>query len=152
MKTSIHYRPMNERKDLDGLVRLIRTELLPLSYSTETDDPTVIRSLPGRFRDGRTIVAVAGKKGEPAGFVHYQFLQGILHIDMLAVHRDCRNAGVGGSLMKQAEAAGAAEGCVLALLFVDDANDKARRFYERIGYEPVRHHESYKVTELLKPL
>ena len=95
----VHYRPMSTRFTvLRELVRLIRTELIPLSYSVHPEDEAVIRTLPERFREGQTIVAALAKRSAPVGFVHFQNVQGMLHIDMLVVHPDCQNARQSGAL------------------------------------------------------
>ena len=44
--------------------------------------------------------------------------------------------GVGAALMRQALADMRARGYRAALLWVLDANDRARRFYERFGWQP----------------
>ncbi|OXM17238.1 GNAT family N-acetyltransferase [Paenibacillus herberti] len=138
--------------DMQELVRLIRTELIPMSYTVSPDDATVIAGLPDRFRSGATIVASPKNGGKLLGFIHYGQLQGMLHIDMLVVNPQHRRSGIGLKLLKQAEQNGKYARNLMSVLYVDDVNEKARRFYTREGYEPVRHHPELKVTLFTKPL
>ncbi|QJC51302.1 GNAT family N-acetyltransferase [Paenibacillus albicereus] len=137
--------------DLPTLVRLIRTELMPMSHTVSPDDPVVLAGLPERFDSGRTIVA-APEVGSPIGFVHFGEIHGLLHIDMLVVDPLSRGTGIGLELMRRAEREGTLHGSLMAVLFVDDVNEKARRFYAREGYEPVRHFPDLKVTQWTKSL
>ncbi|MGN7456450.1 GNAT family N-acetyltransferase [Paenibacillus pasadenensis] len=137
--------------DLPTLIRLIRTELMPMSHTVSPDDPAVLAELPDRFDSGRTIVA-APEGGPPLGFVHFGQIHSLLHIDMLVVDPASRKHGIGLELMRRAEREGTLGGSLMAVLFVDDVNEKARRFYAREGYEPVRHFPDLKVTQWTKPL
>lgn len=148
---SIYYRSL-DNSDLPELVKLIQTELIPMSYTVSPDDASVIAGLPDRLRSGETIVAALSKRGKTLGFVHFSLMQGILHIDMLVIHPQSRKHGIGKELMRLAEQRGRIAGSVMSVLYVDDVNEKARRFYIREGYESVRHFPELKVTMWTKPL
>ena len=134
------------------LVRLIRTELIPLSHTARPLDAHMIRELPKRFRTGVTYVAARTKKGPPVAFVHFYTLGNQLYIDMLVTHPEHRGQSWGTTLVAYAEAYGQAHQCHVARLFVDRINTRAHRFYNRFGYATFRYIPELRCYELLKPL
>ena len=64
--------------------------------------------------------------------VEHQGLMG--EIDEFFVLPEARSRGLGGALLKAAETALTAQGCVRLQLQLGVANDAARAFYERRGY------------------
>lgn len=139
-------------QDDPELVRLIRTELIPLSASARPLDAHMVRELPLRFRWGTTYVATRTKQGPPVAFIHFVTMDGLLLIDMLACHSSYRGYGFGTALMEQAEAYGQARECSVAGLFADSSNGTALRFYGKRGYTIVRYVPEWQVYELVKPL
>lgn len=142
----------NPRTDDAELIRLIRTELLPISHTARPLDAQIVRELPKRFRSGMTYVASLSKNSAPIGFVHCEIIGEVLYVDMLATNPDHRNRRWGKRLMAQGEAYGAAHQCKAARLFVDAVNDKARHFYVKLGYTIVHYHQDLRCYELIKPL
>lgn len=142
----------NPRTDDAELVRLIRSELLPISHTARPLDARLVRELPNRFRSGVTYVASLSKTSPPVAFVHCELMGEILYVDMLVTHPDHRNRMWGKRLMAQGEALGQAHGCKTARLFVDSVNDKARHFYNKLGYVTVLYHRELRCFELMKPL
>ena len=71
---------------------------------------------------------------------------------MLAVSRELQGKGWGIALMEKAEADARAKGCSISNLFVDAVNPKARMFYARRGYVPVRYAEEVGCFHLSKYL
>jgi [ribosomal protein S18]-alanine N-acetyltransferase len=80
--------------------------------------------------------------GEMVGFV-------IVHVEHIATGRrayvvtldvaaECRQRGLGGRLMREAEACAAAAGARWMQLHVFTGNAAAIRFYERLGYQRLR--------------
>lgn len=57
------------------------------------------------------------------------------HLDVLAVARRSEGRGVGLQLIRAAEAAAVARGATCMTLHVIDSNGRARRLYERAGYQ-----------------
>lgn len=53
----------------------------------------------------------------------------------LAVHQDCRDLGIGSTLMEELERRLRAKGCIKYYLLVTYENDQAIRFYEKRGWE-----------------
>ncbi|MBD2867691.1 GNAT family N-acetyltransferase [Paenibacillus arenilitoris] len=145
-------RTYDPRRDEAELVRLIRTELIPLSHSVHQLDAQVVRELPRRFRSGVTYVASLSSKSPPVGFIHFEIMGDVLYLDMMVTHPDHRNRGWGKKLMACSEAYGKARLCSVARLFVDQINTKAHHLYAKLGYETVRYHPGLRCYELLKPL
>ena len=96
--------------------------------------------LPDATPDRRTLL-VAELDGRPAGFaflepaVDYFTGQADGHIGMVAVADTAEGKGVGAALMRAAEDWARRNGYPRLHLNVFAANDRARRIYERTGYE-----------------
>lgn len=139
-------------QDDTELVRLIRTELIPMSATARPLDARMVRELPHRFRWGVTYVATRSKQGPPVAFVHFVADGGQLLIDMLATDSAHQRLGIGSLLMAHAEAYALARDCGSARLYVDACNVKAHRFYGKLGYAWNRYIPEWHVHELTKPL
>ena len=74
----------------------------------------------------------------PAMFVPLQELEneapGTWYVNVLATYPEYRNRGLGGGLLSQADAIAQETGRKGLSIIVSDANDGARRLYERCGY------------------
>lgn len=140
------------RYDEAEVVRLIRTELIPLSHSVHQLDAQTIRELPKRFRRGVTYVASLSKKSAPVAFIHFEVMDEVLYLDMMVTHPDHRNRQWGRKLIAQSEAYGQAHQCKVARLFVDQINAKAHQLYNKLGYENVLYHPELRCYEMLKLL
>jgi ribosomal protein S18 acetylase RimI-like enzyme len=140
------------RLDEAEVVRLIRTELIPLSHTVHQQDAQTIRELPKRFRRGITYVASLSKKSPPISFIHFEVMGEVLYLDMMVTHPVHRNRQWGRKLMAHSEAYGQAQHCKVARLFVDKVNDKAHHFYNKLGYITVHYYPELRCYELLKPL
>ncbi|MDJ0759521.1 MAG: GNAT family N-acetyltransferase [Woeseiaceae bacterium] len=75
----------------------------------------------------------------PAMFVPLQQLEDLAlstwYVNVLAAYPDSRGKGFGGDLLAIAESLAIQAGCVGLSIIVSDANEGARRLYERNGYE-----------------
>lgn len=140
------------RTDEAELVRLIRTELIPLSHTVHQHDAQTIRELPKRFRRGVTYVASLSKKSAPVAFIHFEVMGEVLYLDMMVTHPEHRNRQWGRKLIAHSEAYGQAQQCKVARLFVDQVNAKAHHLYNKLGYNTVRYLPELRCYELLKPL
>jgi ribosomal protein S18 acetylase RimI-like enzyme len=140
------------RTDDAEIIRLIKTELIPLSYTSHPRDAQTIREIPKRLRRGVTFVASRTKTSTPLGFVHLYIVGDMLLHDMLAVHPHHRGKQIGTLLLAHAEAYGRSHKCREARLFVDDNNERAHRLYARLGYETVRYYPDVRCYELVKTL
>ena len=90
-------------------------------------------------------VLVATVDGEPVGFVTFAVETGVYEQDVrrglvenLYVVPERRGEGVGTSLLESAEDRLRERGCDALFLEMLTANEGARRFYRRAGYEPHR--------------
>jgi len=95
----------------------------------------------GRLAGERRTLLIAELDGRPAGFtflepaVDYFTGQADGHIGMVAVADTAEGKGVGAALMRAAEDWARRHGYPRLHLNVFAANDRARRIYERTGYE-----------------
>lgn len=120
-------------RDDRSILDLIRSELLPYTKRTMPGVTLDRRTLTKRLSGDTTYVFVRNGV-QPIGFVSCLIRGRKLNIDMIAVDRQAQGKGLGSQLMKTAERFGRRHGCDQAVLYVDQANRKAQRFYERKGY------------------
>ena len=76
----------------------------------------------------------------------------VLFVDLLAVDSRYQNRQWGTELMKRAERYARRRGCEVSHLFVDEANVRGIRFYQRNGYQVVSHAKALKAYHMRKPL
>ncbi|HUV71918.1 MAG TPA: GNAT family N-acetyltransferase [Clostridia bacterium] len=99
------------------------------------------------FTDENTVIFVAEEKGDLLGLVHI-FIQEVRSvpilrprklavIDNLVVKKEFRKKGIGKQLMKEAEAWAKNKKASLIELNVWEFNQKARTFYQKIGFETI---------------
>ena len=84
-------------------------------------------------------VWIAERDGTPAGCLHVLastdfFGRPHAHVSVLATSRAAEGSGVARALMEYAERWARARGFALLTLNVFDANERARRFYDRAGF------------------
>lgn len=138
--------------DLHGIVRLVRTQLVPLSPWAHPRDGRLRDEIEDRLRAGYTLVAAKSRFSEPFGFLHLVVQDSSLFIDLLAVDPDQQNRHWGTELMKRAEEFGRANGCRTAYLYVDEGNYRGQRFYKRRGYvitQYVKELHCYRMEKLI---
>ncbi|GKU75909.1 GNAT family N-acetyltransferase [Paenibacillus sp. L3-i20] len=145
-------RARKSRTDDNELVRLVRTELIPMSYTTRPHDAHTIGEIPKQFRRGVTYVATRSKFGPPVAFVHFEVIEATLSVDMLVTHPEHRGFRFGTTLMAHAEAYGRAHHCHIVRLLIDRINTRAQHFYHKLGYQTVQFYPDLQCYELQKPL
>lgn len=136
--------------DEAAIVRLVRTELVPLSTRPYMRGSKLRQEMSERLRRGETLVATRSARSDPFAFVHMEFRGTTLFIDLLAVEASEQNRRWGTVLMLEAERHGMSRGCREVRLFVDEKNTRGRRFYEKLGYSVVRHLPGAYCYELIK--
>lgn len=151
MAVSVTIRPRSPRQDDNAILQLIRDEIIPYSFLYSLQDAPTQDELRKRLNLGATYAAVFPSTSQPYGFVHAVAQGPLLYVDLLAVLPSCRKRGAGRRLMEEAESYGIASGCQQALLFVDEGNDAARRFYERLGYRVTGFSDRVRCYEMRKP-
>jgi GNAT superfamily N-acetyltransferase len=65
----------------------------------------------------------------------------VVHLMAMWVHPKIRGSGAGNELVSAVLAWARSEGAKLVRLKVISGNDRARHFYERMGFSPTGHHE-----------
>lgn len=140
------------RTDEPEIIRLIKAELIPLSYTASPRDAQTIRELPARLREGITLVSSRTKTSIPLGFIHFYIKDDLLLYDMLAVHPQHRGKKTGTMLMAYAENYGRSKNCTLARLYVDNGNPRAQRLYAELGFQTVNYHMGLRCYEMIKVL
>ncbi|WP_165822323.1 GNAT family N-acetyltransferase [Paenibacillus montanisoli] len=138
------------RTDDDEIIRLIKKELIPLSYSASPRDAQTIRELPKRLSDGTSLVYSRTKRSIPLGFIHYYLRGDTLLYDMLVVHPQHRDKKIGTRLLAKAEEEAKAKGCRIGRLFVDLGNPRAQRLYTRLGFQTIRYIHEVRCYEMIK--
>lgn len=92
--------------------------------------------------EGQVVLAARSGDGERLGFIHvhsavdYFTHETHSHVSDLAITREAEGRGVGRALMTAAESWASSRGHRLLTLNVFDANHRARRLYDRLGYTP----------------
>ncbi len=138
--------------DEASIVRLVQTQLLPISRFSGLRGRHLRRDISKRLKRGSTLVAAKSPQSEPFGFLHMEIRKPVLFIDLLAVDGAEQNRSWGTLMMGTAEIFGAGQGCTEVRLFVDDINGRGLRFYAKLGYSVVRHVPEASCYELRKPL
>jgi ribosomal protein S18 acetylase RimI-like enzyme len=139
-------------KDGDGMIRkrntylddraildLIRRELIPLNPPEFQTGDFSDKKLLSRLARGTTYVWSDRQRRPALAFITMIPTGSTLFIDLLAVNRRRRGAGIGGALLLYAQKYGRERGCRRMQLHVNDTNDKGIRFYLKNGMGIVRH-------------
>ena len=115
-----------------------RTHILPERNRTQIRD-----TLHRHAQSGGAFVARVD--GDIAGFVTFEFANDAFDTDVergivqnLYVRPERRNDGIGRALLDRAESELTENGADVVAVETMAANDDARRFYRRLGYEPHR--------------
>ncbi|MDR0267378.1 GNAT family N-acetyltransferase [Paenibacillus sp.] len=146
----IRYRRPTE--DDASIIRLIDSQLVPLSHLTPAQLEAVRRDIPKRLSHGVTLIACQRYEDNPLGFVHF-FLHGeLLYIDMLAVAPESQRKRWGNMLMAHAEKFAASRGCKRSKVMVDVGNANGLSFYQKLGYAMVQYYTQSQCHELDKTL
>jgi ribosomal protein S18 acetylase RimI-like enzyme len=136
-------------RDDRTILQLIRSELLPYTKRT-LPDVTLDPSTLAERLDGDTTYVLVRNGTQPIGFVSCLIRGKTLNIDMIAVDKRAQGKGLGSRLMSTAERFGIRRGCDNVVLYVDQANRGAQRFYEKKGYvihSYVAKYECYEMTK-----
>lgn len=83
----------------------------------------------------KDFVFKAVENGKIVGTIYGKFAAGVLYIDDLIVTKDKRSLGIGRKLMQKTEDFGLQLKAHKAYLITGEDWDKARGFYEKLGYK-----------------
>lgn len=141
-------RPLTDDK---RIISMVKNQLYTLTLQSFPDLKFDEKMVKQRLKDGVTFVAV--RRASPVkGFITCIAKNGILYLDMLAVHPSAQRKGWGTRLMRRAENYGIARGCKHATLYVDEQNEKGQAFYKRLGYREDRYEPQIKCYLYFKGL
>jgi GNAT superfamily N-acetyltransferase len=105
-------------------------------------DARVVRAFFEKPPEGTALLVAESAAGEPLGFLFLETLRDYFvgeqhgHVGILAVAEPAEGRGVGGALMRAAEAWARKRGYRRLTLNVFDGNTRARAVYAHLGYEP----------------
>lgn len=146
----IRYR--KPKQDDAFILKLIDSQLVPLSHLNATQLEAVRKDIPKRLGRGITLIACQNVEDHPVGFVHFILHGDLLYIDMLAVAPESQRKRWGNTLMFHAEKFAASRGCKRSKVMVDAGNASGLSFYQKLGYVMVRYHTQNQCHELEKNL
>ena len=126
------------KKDDGAIYLMIIRELVPQSQTKIPKRELTPRAIIRRLNRNMTYVWAKGDR-KPMGFISFKTERGTLKIDMIAVSSREQGRGVGSELLLAAERYGIGRRCREALLFVDDTNVRAQKFYQSKGYQLVQY-------------
>jgi len=152
MSTKTIIRNCRPRTDHPEIIRLIYTELMPLSHTADPHDPKQTSELPKRLSKGSTFVVSHTETSKPLGFLHLYLNGQIAFFDMLAIHPAHRGKRLGQMLMSFGEAYARSQHCTRARLFIDDGNSSAYRLYTKLGYTITGYYPTLRCYEMQKAI
>ena len=88
------------------------------------------------FRDNEDLIYVAEYKNDVVAFLSIEVYrdEDYIYLDDLSVSEECRNKGIGTSLIHAAEKYAEEIGITKMVLHVEKTNEDAYRLYSRLGY------------------
>lgn len=113
-----------------------------LGLSSPTD-AEIGKFLPECFADPLIEFACAYREGEPAGYAHTRYHTSLwssgiaAHLEDLFVVESARGSGLGRALIEFAIGRARMRGARFLSLQTNENNTGGRRFYERVGFEPM---------------
>jgi ribosomal protein S18 acetylase RimI-like enzyme len=144
-------RRRKRKMDDRAIHRMIMNELIPYTGMEVSKKETTLQAISRRLNQRKTyVMTCSGVK--PCGFVSFDVKSRRLLIDMIAMNRGSQGKGLGGRLLAAAERYGKRRKCMEAILFVDESNPGAQRFYDRKGYEVTEYLPEIQCYRLAKQL
>ena len=136
------------RDDVPAVVALLQDD--PLGATRESRDlDRYFAAFDAILREPGNAVIVGEAEGRVVATYQLTFISGLsrnatrrAQVESVRVAANLRGGGVGRAMMADAEARARAAGCGLVQLTTDAGRDRARRFYDRLGY--VASHVGYK--------
>ena len=131
------------KRDDRHIFSMIQEALVPYTRRSFPDFKLKRKEVHYRLSKARTW-CIRPDKRHCRGFISYIVRGKQLWIDMLAIDRQYRRKGWGAKLLDQAERRARLNSCSEILLYVDETNIKAQRFYMYHGYYPLNHDSKLK--------
>ena len=137
-------------RDVPAVVALLRDD--HLGADREADDPALYDAAFAAMQaEGNNTLIVGEEDGRIIATFQMTCITGLslratrrAQIESVRVATDLRGQGIGQALMEEAERRARAAGCGLVQLTTNATRDRARAFYEALGYTPS--HVGYKKT------
>ncbi|WP_343081565.1 GNAT family N-acetyltransferase [Ostreiculturibacter nitratireducens] len=132
-----------ETEDVPAVVALLRDDAL--GAAREGEDPGGYLAAFERMRGEGANHLIVGEDeaGRIVGTYQITFISGLslraarrAQVESVRVAADLRGAGVGAAMMADAEARARAAGCRLIQLTTNATRERARAFYEGLGFTP----------------
>lgn len=100
-------------------------------------------SIRSELENPLSVLLAAFGEGTLLGYIGIQIIAGECYISNLAVTPARRGQGIGGTLLRKAEAKARAANCAFLSLEVRESNRNARNLYDRHGFLPVGRRRNY---------
>ncbi|MEK8132117.1 GNAT family N-acetyltransferase [Paenibacillus filicis] len=139
------------RRDDRVIYELVEKELLPFARETVPGLQVTRPELRKRLRGCTTYVELAPGR-QAVGFIALRTDRERLTVELLAVHPRYQGHGLGKRFMRFAERKAQLLHLPEIVLWVDEGNERARGFYERLGYIPVHFDPAMRCYLLTKRL
>ncbi|WP_062320666.1 GNAT family N-acetyltransferase [Paenibacillus pabuli] len=145
-------RQRNSKLDDAAIMRLIDSQLVPLSHMSEIEINKIRKEIPLRMNRGMTFVVSPEPDKEAVAFIHFLMHGELLYVDMMAVTTKEQRKRYGQTLLHRAENFAASRGCKRSKVMVDEGNAKGLQFYQKNGYITIRYIMLSRCYELEKRL
>ncbi|SEB13078.1 Acetyltransferase (GNAT) family protein [Paenibacillus sp. 276b] len=145
-------RQRKSKLDDVAIMRLIDSQLVPLSHMSESEINKIRKEIPLRMNRGMTFVVSQNPDNEAVAFIHFLMHGELLYVDMMAVATKEQRKKCGQTLLLKAENFAASRGCKRSKVMVDEGNTKGLRFYQKNGYSTIRYIMLSRCYELEKTL
>ncbi|MFI1885085.1 GNAT family N-acetyltransferase [Streptomyces jumonjinensis] len=129
--------------DIPAIVAMLADDPLGAQRETLEDLSPYYAAFERLDQDSNQHQAVAVREGRVVGTLQLTIIPGLSRrgstrsvIEGVRVHADERGSGLGTRLIEWAIAESRRQGCQLVQLTSDVTRTDARRFYERLGFEP----------------
>jgi|SRR5690625_1342590 len=138
-------------QDDESIYWLIKHELYPITLQAIPETKLIRSEQINRINLGNTFVK-ENDDGEVVGFVTFFCASDPGWIDMLAVHPQARQKGIGSQLMEKAQSESLQHGVCTLALYVDGHNDVGIYFYETLGFFVAEYIPEHKCYHMMKRL
>ncbi|UPK47228.1 GNAT family N-acetyltransferase [Paenibacillus pabuli] len=145
-------RQRKSKLDDVAIMRLIDSQLVPLSHMSESEINKIRKEIPLRMNRGMTFVVSQNPDNEAVAFIHFLMHGELLYVDMMAVAPKEQRKKYGQTLLLKAENFATSRGCKRSKVMVDEGNTKGLHFYQKNGYTLVRYIMLSRCYELEKTL
>ncbi|MGQ8871310.1 GNAT family N-acetyltransferase [Paenibacillus sp. TSA_86.1] len=132
-------RQRSSKLDDGAIMKLIDTQLVPLSHMSEKEIHKIRKEIPLRMNRGMTFVISPEPNKAAVAFIHFLMHGELLYVDMMAVSPKEQRKRYGHNLLHKAENFALSRGCRKSKVMVDEGNAKGTQFYQKNGYQILRY-------------